>query len=82
MAMASSRVIGQFPPEVPMQGIKIDRLGLTMTVVAIASLGAAFGQAHMDPVGSLIADTLEVAQIHKGLSEVKGMAIDPLPILT
>jgi hypothetical protein len=65
-----------------MQRIKIDRLGLTMMVVAIASLGAAFGQAHMDPVGSLIAGTLEAAQIHKGLSEVKGMTIDRLPIST
>jgi hypothetical protein len=53
-----------------------------MMVVAIASLGAAFGQAHMDPVGSLIAGTLEAAQIHKGLSEVKGMTIDRLPIST
>jgi hypothetical protein len=65
-----------------MQRIKIDRLGLTMMVVAIASLGAAFGQAHMDPVGSLITGTLEAAQIHKGLSEVKGMTIDRLPIST
>jgi len=82
MAMASSRVIGQFPPEVPMQGIKIDRFGSTMMVVAIASLGAAFGQTHIDPVGSLIAGTLETAQIHKGLSEVKGMTINRLPIMT
>lgn len=65
-----------------MQGIKIDRLGLTMMVVTIASLGAAFGQAHMDPIGSLIADPLEAAQIDEGLSEVKGMTIDRLPIVT
>jgi hypothetical protein len=82
MAMASSRVIGQFPFEVPMQGIKIDRLGLTMMVVTIASLGAAFGQPHVDPIGRLIAGPFETTSIHKGLSEVKGMAKDSLPIFT
>ena len=64
-----------------MQGIKIDRLGLTMIVVAIASLSAPLGQAHIDPIGSLIADALKAAQIHKGLSQVEGMTIDRLPIV-
>ena len=64
-----------------MQGIKINGLGLAMIVVAIASLGAAFGQAHIDPVGSSIAGTLKTTQVHKGLRQVEGMAIDRLPII-
>jgi hypothetical protein len=65
-----------------MQGIKIDRLGLAMIVVAVASLGAALGQAHIEPVGGPIAGALKTAQVHKGLSEVEGMTIEGLPILT
>jgi len=65
-----------------MQGIKIDRLGLPMMVVAIASLGAALRQADISPVGSLIAGALKPVQIYKRLSKVKGVTIDPLPIVT
>ena len=64
-----------------MQGIKIDGLGLTMIMVAIASLGAPFGQAHMDPVRSAIASTLKTTQVHKGFCQVQGMAVDHLPIV-
>jgi hypothetical protein len=81
MAMASSRVIGQFPPKVPMQGIKIDGLGLAVIVVMIASLGAPLGQAHIDPVGSSIAGALKTTHVHKGLCEIEGMSISRLPIV-
>jgi hypothetical protein len=64
-----------------MHGIKIDRLGLTMIVVTIASLGAPIRQAHIDPVGGLIADALKTTQVHKGLSQVERMTLDRLPIV-
>ena len=65
-----------------MQRIKVDGLGLTMVVVVIALLGAALGQADIDPVGGLIAGAWETAPIHKGFSQIQGMTIGLLPIAT
>jgi len=64
-----------------MQGIKIDGLGLAMIMVAIASLGAAFGQAHIDPVGGSITGAFKTTQIYKGFCQVEGMAVEGLPIV-
>jgi hypothetical protein len=81
MARASLRVIEKLPPEVPMQGIKINRLGLTMIVIAITLLGIALALSHIDPVRGLIAGPLKPVLIHEGFGQIKGMTISGLPVL-
>jgi hypothetical protein len=49
-AFASSLVIQQIPPEITMQGIKVDALLLTVIEIGVSLFGAAFGVAHKDPL--------------------------------
>ena len=80
MAMASSLVISKEPPETTLEGIKIDRLWLTMITILVASFGTSFGLPHVLPVGSPIAGALKTRRVHKGFSEVNRMIIGSLPI--
>ena len=70
MAVASSLVIFEKPPEMAMQGVKIYSLGLTVVVTGVAFFGAAPGMTHILPVGCLIACALKTGIIDKGLGKV------------
>jgi len=80
MAMASSLVISKEPPEMTLEGIKIDRFWLTVITILVASLGTSFGLAHILPIGSPIAGAFEAGHVHKGFSEINRMTIGSLPI--
>jgi hypothetical protein len=64
-----------------MQGVKINGLGLAMISIAIASLGTAFGQAHIDPVAGSVAGALKTAEVDESLRQVERVAVGRLPIL-
>lgn len=52
-----------------------------MEMIGVSSLGAAFGLPQIDPVGGFVSRPLKAGYVHKGLSQVHGMAIDLLPFL-
>ena len=56
-----------------MQGVKINGLGLAMISIAIASLGTAFGQAHIDPVAGSVAGALKTAEVDESLRRVANL---------
>ncbi|MDO8722919.1 MAG: hypothetical protein Q7J31_11970, partial [Syntrophales bacterium] len=61
-------------PEVPIERIKIDRLGLIMVKIGITLFGVAFCLTNVLPVRCPITGSLISGCIHKGLGQVKGIS--------
>src|SRR4030067_1536229 len=80
MAMASSLVRAKQPQKVPMERIKIDRLGLTVVKIGITLFGAAFCLTNILPVRRLITGPPISGCIHKALSQINRMPKKLLPV--
>jgi len=68
------------PPKVPMERIKIDRLGLTVVKIGITLFGTAFCLTNILPVRRLITGPPISGCIHKGLSQINRMPKNLLPV--
>ena len=79
--MASCSVkMGKDLPKVFGQGIKENRLNGQQILVGAVPFASAPGGAHGDPIGRLVAGSLEASGIHEGLQQRQRVMVGPLPI--
>jgi hypothetical protein len=62
------------------QRVKEDSFNRTSEPVVDIPFASSLGETHMNPVGRLIADSLESFAIHKGLQKDDRMVVDFLPV--
>ena len=79
--MASSLVMDKKPPEISMERIEIDILGLAMIPIRITPFCTPFGFTNTEPIGCLVADTFKPGSINKCLGQKEGMAVDGFPVI-
>ena len=68
-------------PELSVQRIDKDRLGLAVIMIFGAPLGTAGCDSRMDPVGRLVARAVKPGRVHKGFQKGQRHVIEIKPIL-